>query len=222
MTWTGFTGVFLLFFATHSIPVRPAVRSKVVAYVGTRGFGIGYSTLSLAMLALLVWAAREAPYIELWPQQAWHRHFVHAGMLVVCLILAFSIGRPNPLSFGGARNDSFDPKRSGIIRIMRHPVLVALALWAFLHMLPNGDLAHAILFGVLGGFAVAGRLLIDRRKRQELGASTWYELTSHIADAPVFSRPISWPAFCLRLVAAFALFAALLALHPVIIGVPAL
>ena len=75
---------------------------------------------------------------------------VHLGMFAVCLILALSIARPNPFSFGGAQNARFDPARPGIVRWVRHPILLSLALWAGLHLLPNGDLSHVILFGVLG------------------------------------------------------------------------
>ncbi len=156
LTWAGFIGIFALFFATHSIPVRPAIKPRIVAQVGPRRFAIGYSILSAALLALLIWAARAAPYVEIWPLLGWHRHVTHAGMLAISLLLAFSIGRPNPFSFGGAGNDTFDPMRPGIVRVVRHTVLAALALWAFRHMLPNGDLAHVLLFGVLGGFAVGG------------------------------------------------------------------
>nr|WP_299880523.1 NnrU family protein [uncultured Sulfitobacter sp.] len=40
-----------------------------------------------------------------------------------------SLGRPNPFSFGGSRNAQFDPAHPGLVRFMRHPLLVALALW---------------------------------------------------------------------------------------------
>ena len=147
MGWTGFAAGFAAFFLTHSIPVRPAVKSRLVATIGTRGFGLAYSALSVGMLALLIWSTGEAPFVQLWPQMEWHRHVAHLGMLAVCLMLALSIGRPNPFSFGGSRNDRFDASRPGIVRWTRHPVLLALAIWAGVHMLPNGDLAHVILFG---------------------------------------------------------------------------
>ena len=168
MMWFGFGVVFLLFFLTHSIPVRPGIKSRITAKVGTRGFTIGYSVLSLCMLALLIWSAGKAPYVQLWPQMMWHRRVVHIGMLAVCLIVAFSVGRPSPYSFGGMNNSAFDPKRPGIVRVTRHPILLALVLWAGLHLLPNGDVAHVLLFGVLGSFAIAGRGLINRRKRREM------------------------------------------------------
>ncbi|MFP7674480.1 NnrU family protein [Marivita sp. S0852] len=222
MSWLGFTGIFALFFVTHSIPVRPAVKSRITAQVGSRGFGIGYSILSIGMLSLLIWSAGEAPYVELWPQMTWQRHVVHLGMLAVCVILAFTLARPNPFSFGGSRNDQFDPARPGIVRLTRHPVLLALALWAGLHLLPNGDVAHVILFGVLGGFAIAGRALINRRKRREMGAEAWDSLNRAVAQAPLIQAPASWSGAALRLVAGVVTFVALLALHPIVIGVYAL
>ncbi len=222
MSWLGFFLIFALFFATHSIPVRPGVKSRIVHHIGASGFGIGYSILSTAMLALLIWSAGKAPYVQLWPQMMWQRHLVHLGMLGVCLILAFAIGRPNPFSFGGARNGEFDPQRPGVVRFTRHPLLVALALWAGLHLLPNGDLAHVILFAVLGGFAVVGRALIDRRKKREMGAPEWEDLRRKTAQAPRISRPASAKGAAIRLALGFGAFATLLWLHPLVIGVSAL
>ncbi|MEQ9257492.1 MAG: NnrU family protein [Roseovarius sp.] len=221
MGWAGFAAVFVAFFLTHSVPVRPAVKSRLVDKIGTRGFGLAYSVLSVGMLALLIWSAGEAPHVQLWPQMEWHRHAAHMGMLVVCVVLALSIGRPNPFSFGGARNDRFDPARPGIVRWTRHPILLAMAIWAGVHLLPNGDLAHVILFGVLGGFSLAGRKLIDRRKRRALGASQWDALDRARKAAPLFHSPHSLQGLFLRLMAGLAGFAALLLAHPHVIGVPA-
>lgn len=222
MGWTGFAAVFAAFFLTHSIPVRPAVKSRLVGRIGARGFGLAYSALSIGMLALLIWSAGEAPYVQLWPQVEWHRLAAHLGMLAVCFILALSIGRPNPFSFGGSKNDSFDPARSGILRWTRHPVLLALAIWAGVHLLPNGDLAHIILFGVLGSFALAGRALVDLRKQRLLGVSRWNALDSTRKAAPPFHAPCSLPSLYFRILIGLAAFAALLLAHPYLIGVSAL
>ena len=221
MSWVGYAAVFVAFFVTHSIPVRPAVKARLTARLGAGGFGMAYSALSLAMLALLIWSAGQAPFVQLWAQLPWQRHAAHLGMLAVCVILALSVGRPNPFSFGGAGNDRYDPARPGITRWMRHPVLVALALWAGVHLLPNGDLAHVLLFGALGAFALAGGRVIDRRKRRVMGAQTWQALDAARRAGPLLPRPRAWGGAILRLAAALAVFIALLAAHPVVIGVPA-
>lgn len=222
MGWTGFAVIFAAFFLSHSLPLRPAVKSGLVRRLGPRGFTVAYSTVSLMMLALLIWAAGEAPYVEIWPQMDWQRHTVHRGMLAVCLMLALSLGRPNPFSFGGMHTERFDPARPGLVRWIRHPVLVALAIWAGLHLLVNGDIAHVILFGVLGSFALAGQGLVNRRKRREMGSSAWHAQKAAVRDAPRLHPPQSWARLLLRLVAGIAAFAALLAAHPVVIGVSAL
>lgn len=219
MTWSGFAAVFALFFLTHSVPVQPSVKSRVTKVIGPKGFGFAYSLLSLAMLAALIGASRSAPFIELWPQLLWQRHVTYVGMLAVCLLLALSIGRPNPFSFGGSRNDQYDPTRPGITRWTRHPILLALALWAGAHLFPNGELAQVLLFGVLGIFALAGPGLINKRKQRSLGVADWQRLETARRAAPCFCRPRSWPHFLCRIVVGLGLFVLLLLGHPAIIGV---
>src|SRR3546814_17497399 len=73
---------------SHSFPTR---RSSDL--LGQRGFTLGYSLLSLAVLAWLIAAAGRAPFVMLWAWKPWHNHLVLAVMAVVCLILALAIGR---------------------------------------------------------------------------------------------------------------------------------
>ncbi len=218
MGWGEYALAFAAFFLTHSVPIRPPVRRWLVAHLGGAGFGLAYSALSLAVLAWLIGAAGRAPHVPLWHWAPWQNHVVLTAMLPVCLILALSIARPNPFSFGGARNGSFDPARPGIVRLTRHPLLLALALWAGAHLLANGDLAHAILFGAFAGFAALGMGLVDRRKRREMG-ETWHHRDTARRLSPLLPQPVSWPGAAIRLALAIALYAAVLWLHPWLFGV---
>ena len=219
MSWFGFAAIFVAFFVTHSVPVRPKVRAGLVRKLGARGFTISYSALSIGMLAVVIAAAGRAPFVQIWPQAPWQHLVVMAGMFAVSLVLAFTLGRPNPFSFGGARNDSFDPRTPGIVAWVRHPVLVVLGAWALLHLLPNGDLAHVILFGVFASFAALGGRLIDRRKQREMGQERWEELWAATQSARV-QKPRHWGVFCGRIAAAIIVYLLLFGLHPVLIGVP--
>ncbi|MFB9149896.1 NnrU family protein [Roseovarius ramblicola] len=216
MAWGEFALAFLAFFLTHSVPIRPPVRPWLVTRLGHAGFGLAYSALSLGVLAWLIGAAGRAPYLPLWPWAPWQTHLVLTVMGPVCLILAFAIARPNPFSFGGAGNARFDPARPGLVRLTRHPLLAALALWAGAHLLVNGDLAHAMLFGTFAGFALLGMRLIDRRRQREMGAA-WSRLDA--ARRSSLPRPMSWPGVGLRLLLGVGLYAGLLWLHPWLIGV---
>jgi uncharacterized membrane protein len=216
--WGEFAAAFAAFLLTHSLPIRPPLRPLLVRWLGPRGFTAVYSLLSLAVLTWLIAAAARTPHIPLWYWAPWQNHVTLVLMLVVCLILGLSIGRPNPLSFGGAGDDRFDPDDPGIVRLMRHPLLLALALWAAAHLVPNGDLAHVLLFGSFAGFALIGGRLVDRRKQREMGAR-WQELRDQVSARPMISRPVSWPQVLLRLGAGLVLYAALLLAHPWLFGV---
>lgn len=216
--WLTFAGTFVLFFASHSIPVRPPIKRHLVRYVGARGFTIVYSALSLLMLALLIWGARQASFLLLWSEAPWHRPMVWLGMFATCLIFALSIGRPNPFSFGGRNNDKFDPSKPGIVGYLRHPLLTALALWALMHMLANGDLAHVLLFGTLTCFALVGRRILDMRKRRELGPEHWARLWSETRQQRQMLQPTRDTV--LRIGAGVIAYSILVALHPVVIGRP--
>lgn len=219
--WLPFIAAFAAFFVSHSIPVRPPIKTKLVRFLGQRGFSLIYSAVSLGMLYLLIYAAARAPYVTLWDQMLWHRYVTLCGMLAMCLLLAISIGRPNPFSFGGWANHQFDPHNPGIVRLTRHPLLMVLALWAGLHLLPNGDLAHVILFGVFAGFALLGMTVVDRRRKRLMGADAWLNLAQQVSDAPLFQIPSSWWNLAFRVGLGVFGFIILLHLHGHILGVAA-
>lgn len=52
--------------------------------------------------------------------------------------------------------------KTGLAKRIRHPQLTGFALWAFAHILPNGDLPSLILFGGLLLWALAEMVLINR------------------------------------------------------------
>ncbi|WP_424941674.1 NnrU family protein [Aliiroseovarius crassostreae] len=176
--WTGYILGFAFFFASHMIPVKPRVKAGIISIIGARGFTIAYSLLSTLALILLIVAARRAPYLPLWDWQEWHNHLAMALMLVAVVIIAMAIGRPNPLSFGGANNDAFDPADPGLIGWTHHPLLLALFLWSCAHLLANGDLAHVIMFACFAGFSLLGRKIINRRKIRQLGDKEWTRIST--------------------------------------------
>ena len=216
--WTEFALAFLAFFCAHALPVRPPVKARLVAALRPRGFTLAYSLLSLALLAWLIGAASRAPFLPLWHWAPWQAVIPLSAMAAACLLVALSLGRPNPFSFGGRHNDRFDPARPGLLRWTRHPLLAALALWAAAHIPPNGDLAHLLLFGSFAAFALLGMRLIDRRKRRQLGGR-WDELVTRMKAAPTAAGFGPATGLALRLGAAALLYVLLLGLHPLLFGV---
>ena len=90
---------------------------------------------------------------------------------------------------------------------MRHPLLWVFALWAASHAVPNGDLAHLLLFGTFTAMALLGMVAIDRRKRRQMGEAEWARLAARTAFWPFATlisgrwRPVGWRADPVRLAA---------------------
>ncbi|MFN4008404.1 MAG: NnrU family protein [Pannonibacter sp.] len=213
-----FALAFAAFLLAHRVPTFPLVRSALVARFGAVGFTLLYSLLSLLLLAWVIGAAGRAPYIHLWDTSALLAQVAFCLMLLAFLIVCLALGRPNPFSFGGLDNHSFDAARPGIVRLTRHPLLTALALWSFAHLLVNGDLAHAVLFGSFLAFSLLGMGMINRRNRRRMGPA-WHDLDAAVQRAPLSASLQPIAATVLRVLAALALLGMLLLLHPVLFGV---
>ena len=189
--WGEFLAAFAVFFLSHTLPVRPNVKSRITARIGALGFTLAYSAVSIAILTWIISAAGRAPYVELWPWAPWQNHVPLVAMALACVIIAMGFGQPNPLSFGGWGNGRFDPENPGIIGWVRHPLLAGLLIWAAAHLLPNGDLAHVIVFGLFLGFSLLGRKIIDRRMRRILGGAEWQKLSATRREIRFTKRGIS-------------------------------
>ncbi|MEE9313143.1 MAG: NnrU family protein [Rhizobiaceae bacterium] len=218
MNWQEFIGAFALFFFTHTVLLRPAIKCRIITRIGPRGFTTFYSGISLILLGWIIKAANDAPYVGLWDTAPWHYYFTQICMALAVIISALAIGRPNPLSFGGSNNHAFDPMEPGIIGIIRHPILASLFIWSFSHLIPNGDLAHLILFGAFSGFALLGMKIINRRNRRVLGSQEWERLTRKPQKRSIQIASLN---FLSRVLLAILIYAILFYSHERIIGVAA-
>ncbi|MEX0307276.1 MAG: NnrU family protein [Ruegeria sp.] len=213
--WGFFLAALATFLLSHMIPARPAVRGWLIGVMGKQVYFATYSVISLAVLGWLIVAAANAPYVEIIPPFPIFRWVPLLVMPVVCWLALAGLSIRNPFSFGGLGHASFDPDRPGILRTSRHPILVALMLWALSHLLANGSLSHAILFGLFAGFAVMGMALIDHRNARNLG-SEWIRLSRNTARLSL-RAPRPWPRPWVWL-SAIAVYAVLLHLHTPVIG----
>ena len=218
--WTEFILAFIAFLAAHVIPMRPSLKSPLIAVLGKPGYIVAFSILSLGLLYWLLMAAGRAPFIEILPQAGWQRWLANLAMPLAILLVVFAVGVANPFSFGG-KTAGFDPDRPGIIGLTRHPLMWAFAIWAGAHLLANGDLAHVLLFGPLLIFAASGIWGAEARARRAL--PDFARLAARTSIWPGVAlisgrwRPRGLPSFP-RLLIAGVVWAALLHLHAPLIG----
>lgn len=139
----------VLFAALHIIPSLPAARAALVGRMGEGGYKAGFFALGFLSIALMAHgygvARAEGERIDLWYPPIATRH-------VAIMLLAPVF----PLVFAAFTN--------GIIKAkLKHPMLVAVKLWAFAHLIANGTLADVVLFGGILALAVFLRISLKRR-----------------------------------------------------------
>ena len=137
-----------LFLGVHSIALAaPDFRGRAIARMGEGPWKGLYAAVAAAGLVLIVYGfqlARQSPVV-LYTPPGWMRHVTALLMLPVfpLLIAAYLPGR--------------------IKSAMKHPMLAAVKFWALAHLLANGTLADALLFGGFLAWAVIDRISLKRR-----------------------------------------------------------
>ncbi len=180
----------IVFLGVHSTRIlAPLWRQQRLDGLGEGAWKGIYSLLSLAGLVLIVWGYGQARLVApvLYDPPLWARHVTALLMLFAFISLIVSVfpsGRLKP--------------------ILKHPMLLSVKIWAFAHLLANGDAASLILFGSFLAWAVADRISLKRR-----GA------------ALPQSGPVKWDIAAVALaVVIYLLF--IWRLHVWLIGVPAM
>jgi uncharacterized membrane protein len=180
----------VLFLGTHALTTQRDLRARLIKSMGEGGYKAVYALVSLVGLVLIVWGFshyRATGWIDVWSPPKVLKHINVALMLpAVILVVASYI-------------------RGRIYTTVKHPMLTGVKLWAFGHLLANGDLGGIILFGSFLGWAVFDR--ISLKHRTDAGAP----------PIPVGGITNDVIAVVVGVVAYLALA---FAFHPVVIGIP--
>lgn len=210
------TAAFLL---THFIASTP-LRGRLVARLGERWYFAAYSIVALATLVWMVVAYGRAPRELLW--LGW-RHLPVLVMPFSLILLVAALLSRNPTAVGQERQlEAAEPAR-GIVRVTRHPLMWAIALWAAAHVLARGDVKALIFFGGLLLLALVGTALIDRRRTAH--GEAWRRFATATSNVPFVAIAQGRNRFVLseigyrNIALALVLYVALLVLHPYAFGV---
>jgi uncharacterized membrane protein len=182
----------VVFLGAHTLTTQRELRARIIASTGEGTYKILYSLVSAVGLALIVWGFaryRATGWIDVWNPPVAMKHITVALMLpaVIMVVASYIRGR--------------------IYTTLKHPMLAGVKLWAFGHLLANGDLGGIILFGSFLAWAVFDRISLKRR-----------------ADPGGPPIPVGGVGNDLIAVAVgvVAYLALAFAFHPVVIGVPAM
>ena len=180
------------FFTVHLIPTNRELRNGLVERFGEIGYKAAFSVASLVSFILIVFGyGKMQAYLGsknpvLWEAPTWASHLALLLMLPAFIALV----------------SAYVPSHIGAM--LKHPMLVAVKIWALAHLLANGDVASLVLFSSFLSFAVYDRISLKRRG----DAGRTAEGATAITDAIVVGIGLS-----LYLLMAFYG-------HPYLIGVP--
>ena len=128
MTMSVLIAGLLIFFAGHSLPMFPRYRDPLVGRFGEQQYKGIFALFAALGFILIVWGFSRAPYVDLWHPPAWG---CRAAMLMM------------PIAFVAMMSGQI---ANNFQRVIRHPLLLGVAIWAAAHLLANGDLASLLLF----------------------------------------------------------------------------
>ncbi|OCW55561.1 NnrU family protein [Hoeflea olei] len=181
----------VLFLGVHSVRIfAPEFRRAQIEARGLNTWKGIYSVASIVGFVILVWGfniARQDPVV-FWVAPVWMSHLVALLMVFVMILLVAS-----------------QVPAGRIKAAVKHPMLLAVKIWALAHLLVNGDLASVVLFGAFLVWAIIDR--ISEKKRLRAGLTT----------NPV-AGPVKWD--IISVVGGLVLYVAfLMFLHEWLIGV---
>lgn len=211
----------VLFVGGHELLSHP-LRRPLVRAIGEKGFMLVYSVVALGSLFWAVELWKVVPPDRLWQAPAGAYMAAPLVMLIAFILFVGSVATPNPALMGGGI-----PGKPGRVQaITRHPMMWAFALWAIVHITLSADSRTLVLAGGILTLALFGSAMQDRKKlAAQPGYSDHMAKTAFIPFMAQLSgrQPLAtlWPGL-VPVIGGVLLWAAMLWLHPMLIGVPAI
>jgi uncharacterized membrane protein len=209
-------------FALSSQPLRLALVGKL----GETRFLTAYSAVMMVIFVWMIMAYINAPADILWHTPGIWLWLPAITMPLAIFLMVCGLTTPSPTLAGTKLDEPGPDLTRGIMRITRHPFLNGISLWATVHLIVNGDSRSIILFAGMLILSVGGMWHIDKRREFHYGAD-WGPVmltTSAVPFVAIVTRrttmdwaEIGW----WRVLLSFAIYLALVAAHPFVIGEPA-
>jgi uncharacterized membrane protein len=173
----------VLFLGIHSTRIfADGWRTATIGKIGPLPWKGLYAVLSLLAFVALVWGFRMARQetLVLWVSPGWMKHVTAVLMMVSFILLAAT----------------YIPRNSIKARL-HHPMVLAVKLWAFGHLLSNGAAADVLLFGA---FLVWAALSFRAARQRDRANNTVYPPGNAISTTITIAVGLlAWSVFALFL-----------------------
>ena len=152
----------VIFFGMHLVPIT-GVKSLLIERVGEKKYQGIFSIISLVGFIIIIYgfslidtcnpmmADCETDNFYLWDSFEYSKE-ISFLLMPICIIFLVA-----------------SQMKSNIKKVVRHPMLIGILIWSFVHLLSTGDLRSIILFASFGAFSIID--IIFTRKTAEQGIS---------------------------------------------------
>jgi uncharacterized membrane protein len=149
----------IIFFSIHLVPISP-LKNILINRLGENKYKGLYSLIALVGLLIIIYGFGHADFYHVWDPLPYSREIAIALMPISMVLLVAANMQTN------------------IKRYIKHPMLVAILVWSFVHLIGNGDLRSIILFASFGVYALID--IIFSKKVLTTNNTTNYTLAKDI------------------------------------------
>ena len=149
----------MIFLGIHLVPIFP-LKNILINRLGENKYKGLYSLIALVGLLIIIYGFSRADFYPIWDPLPYSKEIALALMPISIVLLTAANVQTN------------------IKRFIKHPMLIAVLIWSFVHLIANGDLRSIMLFGSFGVYALID--IIFSKKVLTTNNTANYTLTKDI------------------------------------------
>lgn len=136
-----------LFIINHlSLGLAPGIKNGIISATSVKTWRTIFSIITFAAMLMIILGWRSTPVEYAYVAPFWTRH-----LTMLLMLFAFIL-------FGAASG------KTDIQRLVRHPMMTAVMVWAIAHLLANGETRSILLFGSFLIWIVLQMILVNKRE----------------------------------------------------------
>ena len=148
-----------IFFSIHLVPIFPLKKFLINRLAENKYKGL-FSLIALIGILIIIYGFSRADYYPIWDPLPYSKELALTLMPIsIILLVAANI-------------------QTNIKRLTKHPMLIGILIWSFVHLIANGDLRSIILFASFGVYALID--IIFSKKVLTTNNTANYTLTKDI------------------------------------------
>ena len=149
----------IIFFIIHLVPISP-LKKILINKIGENKYKGLFSLISLVGLLFIIYGFSHAHFYPIWEPLPYSKAIALMLMPISIVLLVATNMQTN------------------IKKFTKHPMLIGIIIWSFVHLIANGDLRSILLFASFGLYALID--IIFSKKVLTVNSSVNYNSTKDV------------------------------------------